>query len=74
MPVKKSLVQVVSCACCGVRLTLHFVHGENEVYDVELVGTVDSTPHACVGDQSRCSLCTGKSPLARIACCVCYHS
>lgn len=44
---ERQKVQLVSCPCCEARLALHFVHGENEVYDVELVAT-DS------GNQSRC--------------------
>lgn len=37
-PSVRRKVQHVSCPCCEARLALHFVHGEDEVYDVELLG------------------------------------
>ncbi|XP_024376003.1 uncharacterized protein [Physcomitrium patens] len=43
---ERQKVQTVSCPCCEARLALHFINGENAVYDVTLLGTtVDSQPH-----------------------------
>jgi hypothetical protein len=51
-PRERQKVQLVSCPCCEARLALHFVHGENEVYDVELLESGSGLQHA-VGDQAR---------------------
>ncbi|KAG0607031.1 hypothetical protein M758_9G187400 [Ceratodon purpureus] len=51
-PRERQKVQLVSCPCCEARLALHFVHGENEVYDVELLGSGAGSQQV-VGDLSR---------------------